>query len=315
MRRWPAAGWHGSSPSRSYPDRVLRPRSVLALHGGVVAAVLVVACSAGHVKAGPLPSFDVPSTTTTSLVDFSSAQLGTVAGHPSIKVTLGPGQATLNGTVTGPDGPVPGATVHVERIVDGFVASTDIATQADGTWTLPNLLGGEFRIRAWLAPELSITTPALLFLAVTDTKRVDLVLSRFSGTQVAASVAPNPPIIGEPATIVVEVTTSVVGSDGVVRANPTPGASVQIFGTGEWSVVGSPTLTTNSAGLAQWQATCTGLGPQPLSVVVNSGDVVQLNLPPCAPVPTTTTAAPSSTVPGQTTTTRRSRRTTTTVRP
>lgn len=286
---------------------------MLALHGVVVAVALVAACSAGHVKAGPLPSFEVPSTTTTSLVDFSSAQLGTVAGRPVVKVSLGPGQATLNGTVTGPDGPVAGATVHVERIVDGSVASTDLTTQPDGTWTLPNLLGGEFRIRAWLAPDLALTSPALLFMAVNDTKKVDLVLSRFSGTQVDSSVAPNPPIIGQPASIVVEVATSVVGPDGVVRANPSSGASVQIFGSGQWQIEGSPTLTTNSSGLAHWQATCTGLGPQPLSVVVNSGDVVQLNLPPCSPVPTTTTTVTSSTtVPGQTTTTKRPRRTTTT---
>lgn len=290
---------------------------MLALHGGVAAAVLVVACSAGHVKAGPLPSFNVPSTTTTSVADFSSFQLGTVAGRPVVKVSLGPGQATLNGTVTGPDGAVPGATVHVERIVDGSVASTDVATQPDGTWTLPNLLGGEYRVRAWLAPDLSLTAPALFFMAVTDTKKIDLVLSRFSGTQVSASVAPNPPIIGEPASIVVEVATSVVGPDGVVRATPSPGASVQIFGTGQWQIDGTPTQTTNAAGLAQWQATCSGLGPQPLSVVVNSGDVVQLNLPACSPVPTTTTtvAAPTTTVPGQTTTTKRSRRTTTTATP
>jgi hypothetical protein len=296
---------------------VLRPRSVLALHGGIAAAVLVAACSAGHVKVGPLPTFETPSTTTTSLADFSSVSLGTVAGHPNVKVTLGPGQATLNGTVTGPDGAVPGATVHIERIVDGALASTDVGTQPDGTWTLPNLLGGEFRVRAWLAPDLSLTAPALIFMAATDTKRVDLVLSRYSGTQVGASVAPNPPIIDEPASIVVEVTTSVVGPDGVVRATPSPAASVQIFGTGQWQVDGSSTETTNAAGLAEWRATCTALGPQPLSVVVNAGDVVQLNLPACSPVPptTTTTVATSTTVPGQTTTTRRLRRTTTTSSP
>ena len=283
---------------------------MLALHGVVVSVVLVASCSAGHVKGSPVPTFDLSSTTSTSAVDYSSIDLGTVAGRVSVKVPMGPGQATLKGTVTGPNGPVAGASVHVERIVDGYIGGADTTTQPDGTWTMPNLLGGEFRVRAWLAPDLSLTTPTVIFMAATDTKQVDLLLTTFSGTQITASIAPNPPIIGEPASLVVEVTSSVVGGDGVVRATPTPGSAVQIFGTGQWAIDGPPSGTTDASGLARWQVTCTELGPQPLSAVVNSGDVVALNLPSCSPVPTTTT---STTAVGQTTTTaKRTRRETTT---
>ncbi|HWW53831.1 MAG TPA: carboxypeptidase-like regulatory domain-containing protein, partial [Acidimicrobiales bacterium] len=140
------------------------PRTVLALHGVIAVSVLAVACSSGHVKAGPLPVFDVVTTTSTTAFDFSSVQVAGVQGRAVVKVAMGPGQATLNGTVTGPSGPVPGADVHVERIVDGFIGTADVATLADGTWTLPNVLGGEFRIRAWLAPDLSLTTPSLVFI-------------------------------------------------------------------------------------------------------------------------------------------------------
>jgi hypothetical protein len=292
---------------------VPRPRTVFALHAAVGAAVLVAACTAGHVKAGPLPNFDEATTTSTTVFDYSSVQIAAVPSHPSVTIPLGPGQATLNGTVTGPNGPVADADVHVERIVDGISGSTDVPTKPDGTWTLPNLLGGEFRIRAWLAPTLALTTPSLLFLAATDTQTVNLNLSLYNGLQVSASIAPNPPIIDEPANVVVEVTSSVVGPDGVVRAAPAAGQLVQLFSSGLWTIGSNVPETTDANGLAGWGVTCTGFGSTPLSVVVNSADVVPLTLASCAPVPTTTTIPPTSTTSrGGTTTTVRGRRTTTT---
>ena len=129
-----------------------------------------------------------------------------------------------------------------------------------------------------------------------------------------AAIAPNPPIIDEPANVVVEVTTSVVGVDGVVRAAPTPGQLVQLFTNGQWDINGNVPETTDANGLAAWSVSCTGFGSQPLSVVVNSADIVPLNLAPCAPVPTTTTpTVPPTTTSGHATTTlKQSRRTTTT---
>jgi hypothetical protein len=272
-----------------------------------MALAAVAACTAGHVAPGPPPT--VPGLeTTTSTIDFSSITLAAVAGSTTITVGIGPGQATLNGSVTGPGGPVPGATVHVERIVDGSVASTDVTTQPDGTWTLPNVLGGLYRVRAWRAPDLAEVDAQLAFLGMTDTHTFNLQVGSYGGLEVNAAIAPSPPIIGRPANLVVRLSVSTVDPTGIVRAAPQSGDSVELFGQGHWAVDGPATQVTGPSGTVGWQAVCQDLGPQPLAVTINNGDVFPLNLPPCSPVPTTTTAPPTTersttTSEGETTTT------------
>jgi hypothetical protein len=278
-------------------------RWVLALQA--LAVAVVAACTAGHVKPGASPAFTVASTSTSITAAYATVQLASVPGHHAVTVPMGPGKSSLAGTVSGPTGPIAGATVHVERVVDGYIGSTDLSTQADGTWTLPNLLGGQYRVRAWRAPDLDQVGPAVLFLAQVppnNAQTVNLQLDQYGGLQVTPGIAPAPPIIGEPAQLVVELTVSSVGTDGVVRAAPRAGVSVQLSGQGNWVVQGSLSQTTHSDGKARWQLTCEQLGSQQLSVVVGGTDVYPLDLPPCSPVPTTTTST-STTIRSQPTTT------------
>lgn len=283
----------------------------------VAAGTLVAACTAGHVKPGAFPNVALATTTTSSTVDFSTVALGSVAGRQMVpNVPIGPGTASLQGTVTGPAGPVAGADVHVERIVDGYIGSADVASASDGSWALHNIFGGQYRVRAWRAPDLALTQPQVLYLAATDTKSLDLQLGSYGGIEVAPALAPNPPIIGEPAQLVVEVTTDSVGNDGVVRAAAKAGATVQLFGQGRWNVDGPLTEVVNSQGITSWKLTCEQEGPQPLSVVINSADVFPLNLAACVPVPPTTTTTTTNVAGGETTTTRgHGHRTTTTSAP
>src|SRR3954468_15484125 len=107
------------------------------------------ACSSHRGLVPPVPSTVVLETPTTA-PDLTGVGLAAVAGRTTTtSIPLGPGGATLNGTVTGPDGPVPSATVHIERLVGDASGSADVATQPDGTWTAPGLLGGRYRVRAW----------------------------------------------------------------------------------------------------------------------------------------------------------------------
>src|SRR5207248_2824996 len=103
-----------------------------------------------------------------------------------------------------------------ERLVGDGVGSADIISQADGTWAAPNVLGGRYRVRAWRAPDLALTTPQLLFVGSTETKALSLRVDRYTGTGVQAAIAPSPPVVGEPANLVVSVTTRSVDDKGVV---------------------------------------------------------------------------------------------------
>jgi hypothetical protein len=286
-------GWRWCRSCLSYPDGVLPARSVLAIHAAAVAIILVACTSKSTAK--PVPPFVPDSSTTTTILDFSTVDLAAVAGRTVVHVPIFPGPATLNGTVTGPGGAIAGADVHVERVVDGSIGTADVSSQADGTWSLPGIQGGLYRVRAWRSPDLTLTRPTELYLAATDTKSVDLRVDTVAGKQVSSAMAPSPPIIGVPAQLVVEATSSTVDGQGVMRQSPLPGVSIELFGDGQWSVTSSSSQTADGTGTARWLLTCEQLGPQPLSVVVNSADVFPLALPPCSPVPTTTTVpTPSS---------------------
>src|SRR3954451_4630372 len=246
----------------------MRRRLALLLPLALVAA----ACSGGGKKTTNItPVPNIAPVTTTTIVDLTGVKIAGVPGKTTTTVALGPGGATLKGTVAGPDGAVGGATIHVERLVGDAVASQDFPSNADGTFSIPTLLGGRFRVRAYLPDPYNLAQPApdLFFLANTETKSLDLQMTLFSGLAVTSSMAPNPPFIDEPANLVVQVVTQSVDDKGIVRGVPVPGAKVELFGSSAWAVrTTNPTLT-DDRGLTTFQLQCSAAGDQPLSATVN----------------------------------------------
>ncbi len=267
---------------------------------------LASACGGVDTLSFPTPPSTPATTTPTTLPDLTKVTNAAVQGHAATTFAVGPGGATLSGTVVGPSGPVPGAHVHVERLVGNAAATADVATAANGTWSLPNVLGGRYRVRAWRAPDLDLTTPLIFFLPDTGTRSVGLQLEQFGTADVTSALAPDPPVVGQPVGLAVQLTLETVDAAGVVRPRPMSGASVALANGVTWGVSSpNPTLTT-AGGRATWQLSCEAVGPQPLAVVVNGSDVHALQLSPCvAPSPPTTapTTAPSTTTtaPGPTT--------------
>jgi hypothetical protein len=246
-------------------------------------------------------------------MDLTAVSAAPVSGRAASPVAITPGPATLSGTVFGPNGPIGGANIHVERLVGNSKASLDVTSQPDGSWNLAGILGGQYRLRAWRGPDLALTTPQVFFLGTRDNKSITLQLSAFTGINVATAIAPDPPVVGERANLVIQVSTQSVDNQGVVRSQPMPAANVQLANGLAWSVGDPNPTTTDSNGAAAWQVICGNPGQQALAVVVNGTDTLPLRLPPCdtAPVPLTTTSttqAPSTT---STSTTRRSTTTTT----
>jgi hypothetical protein len=81
---------------------------------------------------------------------------------------------------------------------------------------------------------------------------------------------------------------------GVVRAQPSSGANVQLASGGPWTTSDPNPAITGADGTASWQVVCTQAGPQPLAVVIDATNTYPLNVPPCG-LPPPTTVAPSST--------------------
>ncbi|HEX2851188.1 MAG TPA: carboxypeptidase-like regulatory domain-containing protein [Acidimicrobiales bacterium] len=280
--------------------RLRRPSALLGALVPVVAAVglLVAGCTPGSVPPLPAPP-SLPSTTaTTAPVDLSGVGLAAVAGRTTTTVAIGPGGATITGTVTGPAGAVAGAVVHAERLVDDAVASADVVTADDGTYALPQILGGRYRVRAWkAAPDnLADTSPAVFFLGGNESKVLNVALQKFDGTDVSTAIAPSPPQVDVAANLVVQVVTKSVGTDGIVRSAPVTGVRVELFGPGSWRLASPAATTSDGSGRARWQLTCGAPGAQPISVVVGDSQTFPLDVPACeaAPADTTPTSDPGS---------------------
>ena len=281
-----------------------RPAAIALL--AVTAAAILVACSK---KAGydfPPPPSTIPEETST-VPDFSSVQLARLQGRPTTTIDNSPGQAHISGFVVAPQGAVPGATVHAERLVGDSVLALDVATNPDGSFHIDNVQGGRYRLRAWRAPDLALTTPLVFFLSGNENKSgVNLQVTQYTGTNVAPAIAPNPPIVGDPANLAVQVTSVVVDATGIVRFMPVAGVQVDLQGAGSWQLQSSSTEFTDDSGTAIWRLTCTSTGNQPLSAAVNGTSYPLTALPPCQESVQTAPPSPSSTTftPRNTTTTR-----------
>ena len=281
-----------------------RPHRLLVL-AAVASCAGLSGCAAGAVATLPPPPATVSGPPTTAAPDLQSGVLVPVGGNTtSTSVVIAPGPSTLQGGVVGPGGPVPGAVVLVERVTDsGARGDFETSTRADGTWAAAGILGGRYRVRAWRAPDLAATQPVTLFLQSGETRQLQIQLQQFGGDQVASSLAPDPAVVDKPANLVVQVTHATVGADGVVRAVPVPGMTVQLQGSSEWQLSGSNPAVTDPSGQVGWQLVCMQAGSQPLQVLLGDGTNVGLDhISPCVnpTVPSTTTStSTASTLPGQ----------------
>jgi hypothetical protein len=282
----------------------------------LVVAVLVVLLAGQCTGVGNLSFPEPPSTVatpdapTTVIPDLTGVSITPVAAAAPTSVPLSGGKASLSGVVIGPTGAIPSATVLVERLVGDSVGATSIPTGADGTWKVTGIRGGRYRIRAWRAPDLALTTPTILFLGGTDNQTLSLNVSQFSanGTAATATVVPNPPTVGVVATLTVQITSQVVGNDGVVRSSPIPGDQVELTDAGNVVIAGANPGTTDGSGRVTWQIGCVSTGPEGMQAVVNGINSYPLTTPDCS----NAVIVPPTTAPGSSSTTSTTFRRTTT---
>lgn len=206
--------------------------------------------------------------------------LGRPRATTTIPVDIAGGQARIQGQVIGPQGPVSGATVRVERIVGSETAATDLATVGGGTFNLGDIRGGRYRLRAWKTPDLFQEEPEAFFLAADENKTIDLRLAKTSDVAIRTTT--------EPATLPAEETFSIqvflyagsVNGEGALQAIPRANVPMQIIPGPGFAVVGSDRDTTDSSGNATFRARCTRGGP-PGGDVSFSTYKLPLSLPTC----------------------------------
>lgn len=204
---------------------------------------------------------------------------GTPRATTTLPASLGPGQARLSGTVTGPDGPVDGAVVRVERFVGSKTAVVEAETEA-GSWLVDAILGGAYRVQAFRPPDLAQGQAVSFFLGASESKVVDLTLLRQGDNTLTATVDPNPPVVGQETELVVTSADSDVDSSGRLVRVGRPGVRMQLV-SGSAILLESAALTlTDGSGQAVWRFRCVTPGELNVSILI-SGSGAQLELPAC----------------------------------
>ncbi len=277
----------------------------------LVAAAALAACSGSSSRLLPPPSStsSTAPTTTTTTVDFSTVPLAAVPGQTTTTLVTS-GKAALSGVVNGPEGGVPGAIVHAERLVGDAVQPFEIRTAEDGSWTLSGLPGGRFRVRAYRPPDLAMEEPAVFFLRGDENRELSLVVQSFVGVQVLAGTTPETLTVGDAANLAVRVTERYVDDAGVGQVRPVVNVRVRVRSSG-WREIDDPVDTTDLDGTVVFTFECDRATPVTATAVVGADQqVFPLEVPDCEPRATTTTSTTTTT--GGTSSTTRSSTTTTT---
>ncbi len=271
----------------------MSPRRLAAVVLAGVAAVGAAACWSGDAFE-PLPapsSVSTVPTSTTVWIDTSDVPLAPVQGTTTTTaVVVGPGPATVAGRLDGPDGPVEGATVRLERLVGDAGASLDVVTGPDGTWRAVDVLGGRYRIRAWRQPDLLVVDAALVFVPGTGTTEVPLRADTFAGAVVDVAVAPDPPFVGERTNVVVRVAERAVDAEGIVRPVPRAGIVVALGAASGWEAESPLSAPTDDTGRATFTMVCSAPGSHGLVATIAPDQIVPLSPTECVEPPTVTTA-------------------------
>jgi len=195
------------------------------------------------------------------------------------------GTATVAGTVTGPDGPVPGATVRIERFIGDRSGMVTASTGADGRFVVGSVYGGRYRVRAWLQPSLAANGSSVDFVA--DERgavaNFDLTVARHDARALQAALDLTSISVGGSARVRALFTQEIVDENGIVVGTGISGAKVTLSENAGYlidSASPNPGSTADS-GIVSWKVTCLKEGTPTLTVTAQELSAT-VKLPACA---------------------------------
>lgn len=189
--------------------------------------------------------------------------------YPSVLMTGG--TASLSGVVLGPDGPVPGASVEIQRHTAVGVAFRTVAADDAGSWRASGLLGGRYRVRAWLPGVLAMGSSEVAFLAGGESKEFEFLLWGIDPSPSLELVKNDEVYLGVPATIAVVLTRPVIDDRGVVVTTPIAGSPIIVSASQNMSVLSEPTQLTDADGVARFAIVCNAL---PVEDTISTGVLI-----------------------------------------
>lgn len=225
--------------------------------------------------------------------DTRSLPAGPAAGAPSSSTGPVPridgGSSELSGTVSAPTGPVPLATVRVERHTENGIATVDVQSDELGRWSLPGIVGGRYRVRAWVVGLHTMNGSQVLFLNENEAETLDLPIRPIDPGPQLSFTHMGDIHLGLTGTVAASVTTRTIADDGLVYVSGVAGAVVTLTPTPGVTVSPTPAVT-DSSGVARFVLRCHRVGSAS-AVVQYENRRATFTLPNCVEPPTSPVGA------------------------
>ncbi len=308
VRRSPVDGARSSACPRGPAHRASR-LGVFGVLGVLGLAVLCVACSGADPQGVGIATTTVVTTVPPELAtganvtvpvtiavpdgyvapDTRNVRIAPVIGkpkpdkidHDKPQLDVEGGTAKMHGTIFGPDGPVEGATVRLERFAGIDFGILDVVTDKDGTYHADDIKGGRYRVRAWLKPDLATVEPIAIFLAADKVDQVvDIDLERHNGLALQGALDAAEPHVGEQVSFKALLTQETTDDNGIVQGVGVPGVEIDMAPADGIRALSPLTGMTGDDGFVIFTVACLTTGDHTISII--SGDQHQdVALPPC----------------------------------
>ncbi len=218
--------------------------------------------------------------------DTSDSSVGVFVERPDPQpILLTGGSGKLSGFVVDPAGvAVPNATVRLVRVTSAGQVAQDVAVGAQGEWEVADLLGGRYRVRAFVPGTYRSVGSTVFVLGDGATAElVSLVAPPAQGVSFRLT-GPDQLFLGQAATVAVSANREAVDSGGVLVLIPAGGLVVSVQAGVGTSLLSADTVITGADGSARYLISCDAQGVATLGVS-NGTSSALLALPPCVPVP------------------------------
>lgn len=177
-----------------------------------------------------------------------------------VEIEIEGGEAELSGIVKGPEGPVPRAVVHLERVTPAGSATLEIVAKSDGSWRRPKLLGGRYRVRSWLQPNMWADGSQTFFLGGEESRKVDFQLEEIVDEPFVEFHARDEVVRGSQYSVALTVGYKSVNEAGLLALAPLPGVPVSKANSFEFETNTEPIRFTDQTGALQFNQSCSKPG-------------------------------------------------------
>ncbi len=234
--------------------------------------------SSGTQSSGTQPPATQPSSTQTS---------GTQTPKTS---SPGAGSATTPGTdpasPTAATSSAAGGIVRLERFTSEGVGIREVPIDADGSWSATGLLGGRYRIRAWVPGRFTSGPPEITFLNAEANEVVNFNLVGVDSTLSVQFHDAGSFYEDMSGSVGFTVTSEAVDENGIIVTGPVSGLDFSVSIDGVYSFETSSVQRTNSNGAVIFNLRCHTPGVASMVAIFN-GRQRSYALPACIRAPST----------------------------